>query len=138
MSDRLFTAVEINAMIPRLSDLMSEAMALHRRASALQEALGEERERIRVSGGAMVDQRDWKARAERLDGYGIEVKQVLQQVLDMGGVTKDLEMGLVDFPGLVPQVAGSQPVNLCWKHGEDAVRFWHGFEEGYGQRKPLP
>lgn len=56
----------------------------------------------------------------------------------MGGVTKDIEMGLVDFPGLVPQVAGSQPVNLCWQHGEDAVRFWHGFDEGYGQRKPLP
>ena len=138
MTERLFTAAEINAMIPRLNELMSEAMELHRRASALQEALGEERERIRVSGGAMVDQRDWKARAERLDGYAIEVKQVLQQVLDLGGVTKDLETGLVDFPGLVPQVAGSQPVNLCWKHGEDAVRFWHGFDEGYGQRKPLP
>ena len=138
MSERLFTAAEINAMIPRLSELMGEAIALHHRAHALEEALGEERERIRVSGGAMVDQRDWKARAERLDGYAIEVKQVLQQIVDMGGVTKDLEMGLVDFPGLVPQVAGSQPVNLCWKHGEDAVRFWHGFDEGYGQRKPLP
>jgi hypothetical protein len=138
MSGRLFTAVEVNAMIPRLTDLMGQAMELHRRASALQETLGEERERIRVSGGAMVDQRDWKARAERLDGYAIEVKQVLRKVLEMGGVIKDLEMGLVDFPGLVPQVAGTQPVNLCWKHGEDAVRFWHGFDEGYAQRKPLP
>lgn len=138
MTERLFTATEINALIPRLTGLMGEAMELHRRASALQEALAEERDRIRASGGAMVDQRDWKARAERLDGYAIEVKQVLQQVLDMGGVTKDLEMGLVDFPGLVPKVAGSQPVNLCWKLGEDAVRYWHGFDEGYGQRKPLP
>lgn len=138
MSERLFTAAEINTMIPRLTSLVAEAMELHRRASALQEALGEERERIRTSGGAMVDQRDWKARAERLDGYAIEVKQVLQQILDMGGVTKDLEVGLVDFPGLVPQAAGTRPVNLCWKHGEDAVRFWHGFDEGYGQRKPLP
>ena len=138
MSERLFTAGEINAMIPRLTDLMGEAIELHRRAHALEDALAAERERIRVSGGAMMDQRDWKARAERLDGYAIEVKQVLQKVLELGGVTKDLEMGLVDFPGLVPQVAGSQPVNLCWKHGEDAVRFWHGFDEGYGQRKPLP
>ena len=38
----------------------------------------------------------------------------------------------------LPEVAGLQPVNLCWKHGEDAVRFWHGFDEGYAQRKPLP
>jgi hypothetical protein len=138
MSERLFTAGEINAMIPRLTDLMGEAIELHRRAHALEDALAAERERIRVSGGAMMDQRDWKARAERLDGYAIEVKQVLRKVLEMGGVIKDLEMGLVDFPGLVPQVAGTQPVNLCWKHGEDAVRFWHGFDEGYAQRKPLP
>jgi len=138
VTERVFTAAEINAMIPRLSELMGQAIELHRRASALQEAQIEERDRIRASGGAMVDQHDWKARAERLDGFAIEVKQVLQQVLDMGGVTKDLEIGLVDFPGLVPEVAGTQPVNLCWKHGEDAVRFWHGFDEGYGQRKPLP
>jgi hypothetical protein len=138
VSERLFTAAEVNALIPLLNDLMAEAMELHRRASALQQALHEERDRIRVSGGAMVDQHDWKARAERLDGYAIEVKQVLQQVLDMGGVCKDLEMGLVDFPGLVPQLAGPQPVNLCWKHGEEEVRFWHGFDEGYGQRKRLP
>jgi hypothetical protein len=111
---------------------------LHRRGRALQEALAEERDRIRASGGAMVDQRDWKARAERLDGYSIEVKQALARIAELGGVTKDVEMGLVDFPGLVPQVAGTQPVNLCWKHGEDAVRFWHGFDEGYAHRKPLP
>ena len=138
MNARLFTVAEVNALIPRLSELMRQAMELHRRASALQEALSEERDRIRASGGAMVDQHDWKAKAERLDGFTIEVKQVLQQVLELGGVTKDLETGLVDFPGLVPQTAGPQPVNLCWRNGEEAVRFWHGFDEGYAQRKPLP
>jgi hypothetical protein len=50
---------------------------------------------------------------------------------------KDLELGLVDFPGLVAG-QGDEPVNLCWKHGETAVRFWHGFDEGYAHRKPLP
>jgi len=138
MNARLFTVAEVNALIPKLSRLMSQAIDLHHRASALQEALTEERDRIRASGGAMVDQHDWKAKAERLDGYAIEVNQVLQEVQALGGTTKDIETGLVDFPGLVPQVAGPQPVNLCWKHGEDAVRFWHGFDEGFAQRKPLP
>lgn len=138
MNERLFTPAEVNALIPRLTELVNEAMDLHRRGRALQEALAEERDRIRASGGAMVDQRDWKARAERLDGYSIEVKQALARIAELGGVTKDVEMGLVDFPGLVPQVAGTQPVNLCWMHGEDAVRFWHGFDEGYAHRKPLP
>ena len=137
MRPRLFTVAEVNALIPRLSLLMQQAMDLHQRASALQEALSEERDRIRASGGAMVDQHDWKAKAERLDGYAIEVNQVLTEIQGLGGVTKDIETGLVDFPGLV-QAAGPQPVNLCWRHGEDAVRFWHGFDEGFAQRKPLP
>jgi len=137
MSQRLFTQAEINALIPKLTELLEEAMALHQRGRALQEALTEERARIRAAGGVMANQHDWKARAERLDGYAIEIKQALQRIGELGGVTKDLEKGLVDFPGLVPQ-AGPLPVNLCWKHGEDAVRFWHGFDEGYAHRKPLP
>jgi len=136
VSQRLFTPAEVNALIPKLTELLEEAMALHQRGRALQEALSEERARIRAAGGVMANQHDWKARAERLDGYAIEIKQVLQRIGELGGVTKDLEMGLVDFPALVRQ-AGPQPVNLCWKHGEDAVRFWHGFDEGYAQRKPL-
>jgi hypothetical protein len=138
MGQRLFTRTEVDALIPTLTELMGEAMDLHRRASALHEALEEQREKIRSMGGARVDQRDWKARAERLDGFGIEVKQVLAKILELGGIIKDLEMGLVDFPGLVSEIAGAQPVNLCWRHGEDRVRFWHGFDEGYAQRKPLP
>ena len=138
MSQRLFTPAEVNALIPKLTELLDEAMDLHRRGRALQEALAEERDHIRATGGVMANQHEWKARAERLDGYAIEVKQALARIGELGGVTKDLEMGLVDFPGLVPQAAGSQPVNLCWKHGEDAVRFWHGFDEGYAHRKPLP
>ena len=132
--ERLFTPDEIDALIPQLADLMGRAMEFHRQAMALQQHLHEEQERIRETGGSEVDQRDWKARAERLDGLAIEVRAALEEVAALGGATKDLEMGLVDFPGRV----GEETVNLCWKHGETAVRFWHGFDEGYAQRKPLP
>jgi len=133
MSDRLFTAAQVNDLIPALADLMARAMDRHRQMIELQHHLREEQSRIRDSGGGLIDRRDWKARAERLDGLTIEVRQFLQEILNMGGVTKDLEMGLVDFPGRVE----GRTVNLCWKYGETAVRFWHGFDEGYAQRKPL-
>ncbi|MBI2198222.1 MAG: DUF2203 domain-containing protein [Candidatus Rokubacteria bacterium] len=138
MSDRYFTAAEVDALIPRLSALMGRAMERHRQASSFAHALNEEKERIRLSGGGLVDRREWKARAERLDGLTIEVRAAVKTIAALGGTVKDLEQGLVDFPGRLPQVAGAAPVNLCWKHGEDAVRFWHGMDEGYGQRKPLP
>lgn len=134
MSDRLFTPDEVDALIPRLAEIVGRAMDHHDQATALQRHLHEEQERIQASGGGRIDQRDWKAKAERLDGLTIEVRAALEEIASLGGTTKDLETGLVDFPGRV----GGETVNLCWKHGETAVRFWHGFDEGYGQRKPLP
>lgn len=138
MSERHFTLEEMDSLIPKLTGLMETAMDRHRQATALQRQLQEEQERVRVSGGGLVDRRDWKARAERLDGLAIEVRAVLQEIGALGGVTKDLDLGLVDFPGLVPEVMGEETVNLCWKYGEDRVRFWHGLDEGYARRKPLP
>ena len=137
MSQRLFTAEEVNRLIPRLTGLMETAMERHRQALDLQERLREDRARVAASGGERLDARDWKARAERLDGLGIEVRQILQEILEMGGVTKDVEMGLVDFPGRAPAGRPDEVVNLCWRYGEDAVEFWHGMNESYAQRKPL-
>jgi hypothetical protein len=137
VSQRLFTPDEVDRLIPRLSELMHVAMERHRQALALQERLREDRARVAASGGERRDSPDGKAWAERLDGLGIEIRHILQEILDLGGVTKDLELGLVDFPGRGPAERGDQIVNLCWKYGEDAVRFWHGMDEGYAQRKPL-
>jgi hypothetical protein len=134
---RLFTPAEVDALIPRLTELMTAARERHAEAGALYQRLEEERARIGAAGGGAVDRRDWAARAERLDGLTIEVRAVLEQVRELGGVVKDLELGLVDFPGRVAE-RGDEIVNLCWKLGEEAVRWWHGFDEGYAQRKPLP
>src|SRR2546426_11388674 len=99
MSQRLFTRAEVDALIPKLNELMSEAMDLYRRASALQEALEEQREKIRSTGGASVDRRGWKAPAEGPDRFGIQGKQGLARVPELGWGIKDLEMGLVDVAG---------------------------------------
>ena len=138
MSERLFTPDEVNRLIPRLTELMERGIERYRQAQALQERLRGDRARVSASGGGQIDSRDWKARAERLDGLGIEVREVLREITALGGVTKDLEMGLVDCPGRGPAGQGERVVNLCWKLGEDAVEFWHGMNEGYANRKPLP
>lgn len=138
MTGRLFTPAEVDALIPRLVEIMEAATERHRQASELAQWLQEEQQRIRTSGGALIDQRDWKARAERLDGLTIEVRDGIAAIEGLGGAVKDLAIGLVDFPGVVPASPGRQPVNLCWKLGETAVRFWHGLDEGFAQRKPLP
>ncbi|MEA2502372.1 MAG: hypothetical protein QOD01_2483, partial [Actinomycetota bacterium] len=39
---------------------------------------------------------------------------------DRGIVVRDIEQGLIDFPGL----RGGRQIYLCWRLGEDAVNFW--------------
>jgi len=29
-------------------------------------------------------------------------------------------------------------VLLCWRLGEDEIGFWHGTDDGFAGRKPLP
>ena len=134
---RLFTPDEVDRLIPRLTELMETAIERYGQALALQARLRDDRARVSGAGGERRDAMDWKARAERLDGLGIEVRQLLEDVQAMGGVVKDLETGLVDFPGRGPAGPRGPIVNLCWKLGEDAVRFWHGMDEGFANRKPL-
>lgn len=138
MTDRVFTAAEVNALIPKLAGLMRTAMERHGQALPLQRELREAQQRVRLAGGARIDQERWKTRAERLDGLRAALRGALEAIEELGGVTKDLELGLVDFPGRLPEVTGGEPVSLCWKHGETSVRFWHGLDEGYAHRKPLP
>ena len=61
------------------------------------------------------------------------IQDDINYVLSLGGITKDIDQGLVDFPG---EMEG-QEVWLCWKIGESHVRFWHGLDEGFANRQAL-
>ncbi|MEJ2307316.1 MAG: DUF2203 family protein, partial [candidate division WOR-3 bacterium] len=54
---------------------------------------------------------------------------------DMVKITKAIrDIGLVDFPGLIE----GREVYLCWKSDEEDIQFYHGVEEGFAGRKPIP
>ena len=57
-----------------------------------------------------------------------------EQIDAAGAQIKSLEEGLLDFPSM----RDGEDVLLCWKLGEDEIRYWHGVEEGFAGRKPLP
>lgn len=101
--------------------------------AALNERLEAERQRIALAGGGVIDRSAWRADAQRLEQLTETVRQALAEIAGMGGVTKDLGLGLVDFIHL----REGREVHLCWRFGEDAVRYWHGLDEGYANRRPL-
>jgi hypothetical protein len=42
-------------------------------------------------------------------------------------------VGLLDFPARIDD----EEVYLCWKLGEDRIRFYHRQDEGFSGRKPI-
>ena len=133
MAERYFTPAEVEALIPKLTRIMEQVMAAHVEAGEARDRIQAEQQRIAVAGGGVLDRATWQASKERIEQATREIQNGLDEILKLGGVPKDLGLGLVDFLHL----RDGREVNLCWKHGERAIRHWHGLDEGYGARKPL-
>ena len=133
MAERYFTPGEVEALIPRLTRIMERVMAAHAEAGAARDWLQAEQQRIAVAGGGVLDRAAWHDSKERIERMTREIQNGLDEILKLGGVPKDLGLGLVDFLHL----RDGEKVNLCWKHGEHQIRHWHGLDEGYAARKPL-
>ncbi len=133
MAERYFDRDEVEQLIPALTRAMDTVRASHMEAQSARERQRKEEQRITMSGGGMIDRAAWKAGTARLQALTAAIQQALQEIADMGGAPKDLELGLVDFL----HVRDGREVNLCWKYGEREIHFWHGLDEGYTARKPL-
>lgn len=133
MPDRYFEPAEVEALIPALTEIVQGVMAAHAEADEVRGRLRAEQQRITMSGGGVLDQEGWRQGRERLEALTRRLQAGLQEIARLGGVPKDLGLGLVDFP----HRRGGQVVNLCWKFGEREIRFWHGLDEGFAGRKPL-
>jgi hypothetical protein len=133
MAERHFTPREVEALIPRLTAILERTQRAHADATARRDRLREARQRIELAGGGVIDRVAWQADKDALERAGRTMQEGLGEIVELGGVPKDLDLGLVDFPFL----RGGRTVNLCWKYGEREIRFWHGLDEGYAARKPL-
>lgn len=130
---RYFTPEEVEALIPQLTEIVGPLMDLHGEVLRLRAALRLEQRRIMVSGGGMLDRDAWRDRSRRIEELSRDIQEGIAAIMKLGGVPKDLETGLVDFPHLM----GDHEVNLCWRFAETQIGFWHGLDEGYAARKPL-
>ena len=63
----------------------------------------------------------------------LELRDSMIELRELEVVLRDLDRGLLDFPS----VRDGREVYLCWQEGEDAIRFWHEPEAGFGGRQPL-
>jgi hypothetical protein len=132
MAERYWSPGEVDALIPRLTEAMGDAMRHHEAAAEVRARMKQEQQRIAMAGGGVLAD-SWREDVAALEQLTQAIQEALQRVVALGGMPKDVGLGLVDFLHL----RDGAEVNLCWKHGERAVRWWHGLDEGYSARKPL-
>jgi hypothetical protein len=129
---RVFTLEEANAALTELRPIV-ERMVQHRRnLTAAQVRQAELVTRIAGNGGDMVPS-DLHDLAETIQREADAISDCAEQINQAGAQVKSLEEGLLDFPAK----RGEEDVLLCWKLGEDEIRFWHGTDEGFSARKRL-
>jgi hypothetical protein len=130
---RLFTLTEAERARRDLEPLLVEAMDCRKKLAGLDKDLAAVAARIMMMGGVIVPYAKLsELRAQHLQ-LAETFKSALNRILETGCVVKDLELGLLDFPSLI----NNEEVFLCWKLGEDRIRFYHRQDEGFAGRKPL-
>jgi hypothetical protein len=133
MAERHFTPEEANAALEVVRPV-AEALVAHRRAMAVA-ATRQARLVQRIAGnGGDFDPQEPRTIGEQFEREAQAVGECVEELERLGVLVKDPDRGLVDFPAL----RGDEEVLLCWQVGEDEVAYWHGVEEGFAGRKPLP
>jgi hypothetical protein len=128
-----FTLSQAQRLIPEVERLLRDALFYKNEYQKAHDELERTNERIRTAGGSRVNHGALLSLRARRDTSASTLQQVLEDIQETGALVKDLDIGLIDFLTMY----GNREVCLCWKLGEDAIRFWHDTEEGFSGRKPI-
>jgi hypothetical protein len=130
---RHFTPEAANAALAEVRPLVERLVARrqdHLAALARQEEL---EGKIRGNGGG-IPPAELAAATADVDEIARSLARLVDEIGEHGAEVKDLDEGLIDFPAL----RQGETVLLCWRLGEDEIRYWHRIEDGFAGRRPLP
>lgn len=122
----MWTLQEARAALPRVRELLEQLQDLQSELAALQELSIEFEEPLDTLLTTVRRNKEFHQKA--LQFYG-----KFEGFLEFGAIVKDWHAGLVDFPARHQ----GRDIFLCWKKGEDTVRFWHDMEAGFTGRQPV-
>ncbi len=130
---RHFTLTEAERMLPDVDRALRDALFHKAEYQTAEAELNATMQGIRMAGGSRVNPGPILATRARRDASTGALREVFERIEQMGVLVKDLDIGLIDFLTLYQ----GREVCLCWKLGEERIRFWHGMEEGFAGRKPI-
>jgi len=125
---RSYSIEEANALIPQVRAVLLQLAVEQRRLDA---SHAEMHLQLDADGDP-----ESASAAVRKEAEVTEIREGMRTLLvhlgEMGVELRDVEMGLVDFPG----ERDGAPVWLCWRLADPRVAFWHATDEGYASRQP--
>jgi len=130
---RTFTLEEAEALRRQLEPQLRRLRELYQAARRSQARLERLRERIRLSGGYYALP-ETTAIVQRIQRRESAFQRFLDSIQRLGVIVRDVETGLVDFPG---ELEG-EPVYWCWKLDEARILYYHRPDEGFQGRKLIP
>lgn len=145
MARRLYTVAEVETLIPSLERIFTQILQLRvglrtieqklERAGVTIDPEEETDDESPVSSRTAKFPESAEVRHARavFRGFYETLSDGLEQIRALGGEVKDLDMGLVDFPGR----RGAEDILLCWRLGEKRIEYWHAVDGGFANRRPL-
>ena len=129
---RVFTLKEANDMVPRLNSIFENIFALNHRIKSL---TGDIENLSSIWGkdvleNGHIDNEYYFSMVSLRENTFHEVVRQVTQLQSLGCIVKDVQNGLVDF---YCEKEGDL-VFLCWKYGEERIRYWHTLDGGFRTR----
>jgi hypothetical protein len=125
---RSYTMEEANALMPQVRAVLLQLAVQQRRMDTVHA----EMHRLLAADGDPAS----ASEASRLERETTDIADGMRTLVtlleELGVQLRDVEMGLVDFPG----ERDGRPVWLCWRLSDPIVAFWHRTDEGYATRRP--
>ena len=132
---KIFTVEEADQMLSTIISILEQLQGLQHSILKTEQEIQDASAKVNAGNGYPID--ELKEQIADMTEHQMNLVQAFQSALEqleqLGCLLKDLTQGLVDFYLL----RDGELVFLCWKLGEDRVRFWHGVDTGYADRQPL-
>lgn len=132
---KVFTLAEANQLLPTVRGLLQSLRARQHEMRRIEETKAvEELSWLQPDGTVSPRAREQVARLDELLRQATEAfEEALERLNATGAQIKDLDEGLVDFFA----ERGDRLIYLCWKDGDEQIRFWHDLESGFAGREPI-
>lgn len=128
---RYFTREEAEALLPEISSVLRKIQEGRERMRTSEEEL--EILQVQAMGnGHHLFERITRLQSELATSIQ-GLRAAIEELQGFGCVLKDPDTGLIDFLSL----RDGREVYLCWRLGEDRIRFWHDLDGGFAGRQLL-